>query len=70
MYVLTRARFNITGSLMSERWGALIRFTKFLNERGEDTFLQQFCRGAWYQQRSRSHADPIALGEPAADFSA
>lgn len=51
--LLTRLKFNITGSVLSDRWGAQVRLTKFLDSRGEDVFLQQFCMGVVYQLRDR-----------------
>jgi len=33
MTVMTRLRFNLTGTVLSERWGAMMHFTKFLDER-------------------------------------
>src|SRR6185503_19487640 len=51
MHIMNRFHFNVTGTLMSERWGALVRFTKFLDEESERVFLQQFCTGIKYQAR-------------------
>jgi len=53
MLFLTRMRFNVTGSVMSERWGALLRLTRFLDEGAEDAFLDKFCSGIRYQQPHR-----------------
>ena len=50
---LTRLRFNITGTILSERWGALLRFTKFVDEEAEDVFLDKFCAGVRYSRRER-----------------
>jgi hypothetical protein len=57
--VLTRLRFNVTGHITSERWGALLRLTKFLDERAEEVFLDSFCSGVRYQRRHR----PVRLRE-------
>ena len=51
MHLLTRLRFNMTGTTLSERWGAHVHFTKFLDERSEGVFLEQFCSGVKYQVR-------------------
>jgi GNAT superfamily N-acetyltransferase len=51
---LTRMRFNITGNVLTERWGALLRLTKFLDEDAEDVFLDKYCSGIRYQKRHRS----------------
>jgi GNAT superfamily N-acetyltransferase len=48
---LTRLRFNITGTVLTERWGALLRFTKFVDEQAEGVFLDRFCSGVRYQRR-------------------
>jgi hypothetical protein len=38
-----REGFVVTGSSNSERWGALLHFTKFLQEEPEGLFMRQFC---------------------------
>jgi hypothetical protein len=40
---LTRLGFRITGTLMTERWGALVRLVKFLSPERENVFVSQFC---------------------------
>lgn len=55
IYMLTRQRFNASGTILSERWGVLNRFTKFLDDCGEDVFLRQFCAGRRYQKQERVH---------------
>lgn len=42
---LSELKFNITGNSLSERWGSLITFTKFLNEKNEKFFISNFCTG-------------------------
>jgi RimJ/RimL family protein N-acetyltransferase len=59
MHIVTRLRFNPTGTLLSDRWGALVRFTKYLDDHGEGTFLRQFCAGVAYQERERRPRPPI-----------
>jgi hypothetical protein len=54
MHIVTRLRFNATGTTLSERWGALIHFTKFLADDCEDIFMKQFCGGVKYQLRERA----------------
>lgn len=49
--LLNRAGFNITGTCLSERWGALTCFTKYLNKEAESIFLDQFCTGVRYQRK-------------------
>jgi len=55
MHIATRLRFNNTGTILSERWGAMIHFTKFLATDKEEVFLRQFCAGVKYQTRERAH---------------
>lgn len=60
LQVMTRMRFNPTGTVLSERWGAVVRFTKFLDQDCEGTFLRQFCAGVAYQERERRPDHPIS----------
>jgi hypothetical protein len=53
MHIMNRFRFNVTGTILSERWGALVRFTKFLHEESENVFLRQYCTGIRYQARPK-----------------
>jgi hypothetical protein len=43
MRMLVGQGFMVTSTANSERWGYLARFTKFLREEPEMTFLRQFC---------------------------
>lgn len=52
--LMTRLGFNITATYNSERWGALVRFTKFLQDDAETVFLDKFCSGVRYQRRPES----------------
>ncbi len=53
--LLTRLGFNVTSMTNSERFGTIIRFTKFLLEDAETVFLDQFCSGVRYQRRRLSN---------------
>jgi N-acetylglutamate synthase-like GNAT family acetyltransferase len=53
LHLLTRLRFNVTGTALTERWGANVHFTKFLSDDGENIFLRQYCSGVTYQLRER-----------------
>jgi hypothetical protein len=53
LHLLTRLRFNPTGTLLSDRFGATMHFTRFLDEASENVFLRQFCTGVGYQLRER-----------------
>lgn len=57
VYMLTRHRFNVSGTVLSERWGVLTRFTKFLDEASESVFLRQFCSGVRYQGKQQREAE-------------
>src|SRR5262249_36586756 len=39
VHIMNKFAFNVTGTAMSERWGALVRFTKFLDPESEEVFL-------------------------------
>jgi hypothetical protein len=51
LHIATRMRMNPTGTVLTERWGALTRFTRFLSPEAHQTFLEQFCSGVNYQHR-------------------
>lgn len=54
--ILTRLGFNVTGTTLSDRWGALLQLALFLDKSCEEVFLRQFCTGVRYQRRDRSVA--------------
>jgi ribosomal protein S18 acetylase RimI-like enzyme len=41
--ILTSMGFNVAGTTLSDRWGAQVRLTRFLEARAEDVFARQFC---------------------------
>jgi ribosomal protein S18 acetylase RimI-like enzyme len=43
--IVTRLGFNVTGQSNTERWGSLLRFTRFLDSNFERVFLDRFCCG-------------------------
>jgi hypothetical protein len=47
--MLNKHRFNVTGVTLSERWGSLLRLTRFLDRECETVFLDQFCWGVRHQ---------------------
>jgi RimJ/RimL family protein N-acetyltransferase len=55
MRALTSLSFNVTGTVLTDRWGALVHLTRYLAEDREDVFLRQFCSGIRWQQQGRSH---------------
>lgn len=42
--------FNPTGMVLSDRWGANVHLTKFLDDASERVFLRQYCAGVPYQR--------------------
>jgi hypothetical protein len=57
MHIMNRFRFNVTGQVLSERWGALVKFSKFLDGDCEKVFLRQYCTGIKYQTRIKKDND-------------
>jgi ribosomal protein S18 acetylase RimI-like enzyme len=53
VHLLTSLDFNVTGTVLSDRWGAQVRLTRFLEAESEDVFLEQFCTGVAYQLRDQ-----------------
>jgi hypothetical protein len=51
LHLLSRLRFNPTGTVLTDRWGAHIKFTRYLDDAAEQVFLDQFCTGVRYQRR-------------------
>lgn len=49
--LLHRLGYCVTGSTNSERWGTLLRLTKFLAPHGKQTFTSRFCRDAFPGRR-------------------
>jgi N-acetylglutamate synthase-like GNAT family acetyltransferase len=43
IHIFNKFGFRITGFNVSERWGAVVQFTKFLQKNNDDIFLRQFC---------------------------
>jgi GNAT superfamily N-acetyltransferase len=58
--IITCARlgFVATGTLNSDRWGALVRVTWFLNVEAEDVFHNQYCAGTWPRRRLTNTTGP------------
>lgn len=52
--ILTRLSFNVTGTVLTDRWGAHVQLTRFLADDREEVFLRQFCAGVRYQLQGRS----------------
>ena len=62
LHLLTRLRFNPTGTVLSDRWGATVHFTRFLDERAESVFVRQFCTGIPYQLREQAQRKAVNDG--------
>lgn len=59
LHIATRMRMNPTGTVLTERWGAMTRFTRFLSAEAHQVFLEQFCSGVNYQQRLSQRREPM-----------
>lgn len=55
VHSLNKMGFNISGMELSERWGSMLRFVKFLSSKHESTFLNQFCVGTRPQLNQRKN---------------
>ncbi len=55
MRALTKLGWVVTSTSMSERWGATVRFTKFLRDDAGAIFARQFC-GVQTPQRRQEEA--------------
>jgi RimJ/RimL family protein N-acetyltransferase len=47
--LLSRLGYVVTGTINSERWGTLLRLTKYLRPEAEERFATQFCRDSFRQ---------------------
>jgi len=54
IHLLSRMRFNPSGTVLTDRWGALLRLTRYLDEGAERVFIKQYCAGVHYQ--TKGHA--------------
>lgn len=57
IHTLNKLKFNITGLTLSERWGSLVHFTKYLAPENQKVFLNQFCSGVRPQLREINEPD-------------
>jgi GNAT superfamily N-acetyltransferase len=53
---LNKLDFNVSGLNLTDRWGGLLKLTKFLKPRRHGIFLEQFCGGPWTQLHGRSNS--------------
>jgi hypothetical protein len=67
LHLLTRLRFNPTGTVLSDRFGALVHFTRFLDENSEDVFVRSLCTGIPYQLRERTRRAATSEGRKGND---
>jgi ribosomal protein S18 acetylase RimI-like enzyme len=54
LHILNKFQFQISSLQCSERWGVLVRLTKFLDPKNKTVFEQQFCCGAKTKKSSQS----------------
>jgi Acetyltransferase (GNAT) family len=67
LHLLTRLRFNPTGTVLSDRFGALVHFTRFLEPDSEDVFVRTLCTGVPYQLRERTRRAAASEGRKGND---
>jgi RimJ/RimL family protein N-acetyltransferase len=60
--VLRRLGFHTAGTVLTDRWGATVRVTRFLDAEREDVFLRQFCSGVRPKRRVESDASKHPTG--------
>lgn len=54
IHILNKLQFNIVGLHMTERWGSLLQFVKYLDRENEKIFLSQFCYGVTPQLSAKN----------------
>lgn len=54
--ILSKLQLNQTGMVLSECWGTLLQFSKFLEPGHEKTYLSQFCLGRARQLEPRQRS--------------
>src|SRR5688572_9261846 len=47
MRAVIRLGFVPTATHNTDRWGTLVRFTRYLDDRADDIFRAQYCAGTW-----------------------
>jgi ribosomal protein S18 acetylase RimI-like enzyme len=57
-HLFTELRFRVTGNLLSDRWGPLVRYTKFLAPACEAEFLRKFGGAAPRKSEQPEKEDP------------
>ncbi len=62
VHLFNKLGFNISGVSLTDRWGAVIRFTMFLSDQAGKVFLGQFCAGIKPQlNKASSKAQSLKL---------
>ena len=64
MRALTNLGFLVTSTANSERWGATVRFTRFLREEAASVFAEKFCRTPLARGRSAPPSSAIERSPP------
>ncbi len=54
----TRLGYVATGMVNTERWGSMVRLTKYLTEDADEAFRKQFCSGSWPRSCDLSTTGP------------
>lgn len=61
--LLRNQGFHTSGTILTDRWGAHTRQTRFLAPEREDVFLRQFCSGVRPKRRGESGASQHPTGQ-------
>lgn len=59
---LVRMGFVVSGTTLTERWGAQTRLSLFLDDECDRVFVRQFCHGVRYGRHGRSSLPPVPQG--------
>jgi RimJ/RimL family protein N-acetyltransferase len=47
IHILNKYGMMMTGTLTTERWGTLLRYTKLMDEAADAFFVKRYCMGGW-----------------------
>lgn len=55
--------FVVTGTVLSERWGALSRMARYLNAEAEESYLDRFCAAGRSHRESRVNRSRVIVAK-------
>lgn len=56
--LLLRLGYVVTSTVTSERWGAMLRLTRFLDEQAEEAFVDRYSKDAGLPRGPSTHPEP------------